>query len=156
MGYLQVHEPNLFEEWPLLLWQVSCFHMQSINLTGSLHGDVPWLWPSFGIPGMWPQIFQLWNVNLIILWNVALVSCWGHKSQPRALPALAQSFCPWQDGGQRGSPTHREVPRSLFKKRNQPLEESLMEGALPRATPTVTENTYDAIPWQIKIWVKYL
>lgn len=45
---------------------------------------------------------------------------------------------------------------SLFKKGNQALKKSLMDCALPRAPPTVVENTYDAIPWQTKLWVKHL
>lgn len=40
---------------------------------------------------------------------------------------------------------------SLFKKGNQALKKSLMDCALPRAPPTVVENTYDAIPWQTKL-----
>lgn len=125
-----------------------CCDKSAVSTCRALTSQVPCMgtFPGYGhhleYLGCDPKCSSCGNVNLIILWNVTLVSCWGHKSQPRALPALAQSFCPWQDGGQRGSPTHREVPRSLFKKRNQPLEESQMEGALPRATPTVAEHLW--------------
>lgn len=126
MDYLQIrtyiHWSNLFEEWPLLLGQFSCFHMQSIDLTGSLHGHIPWLEHHLQHLGC-TKCPSCGDVNLIILWDVAFDSCWGHRSHMDPLPTAGQ--------GTKELP----CPRSLFREGNQLWR---------KAWCRVAENTYDS------------